>query len=50
MGYNKHKIGVDKSDHMLAYYTLQSDSVKSQKKDFFPCLQSVYGKCSHTVQ
>jgi hypothetical protein len=35
MDYNKHKIGVNKSDHMLAYYTLQSDSVKWWKKDFF---------------
>jgi hypothetical protein len=33
--YNKYKIGVDKSDQLLAYYSFQRKSVKWWKKLFF---------------
>jgi hypothetical protein len=35
MSYKKHKIGVDKSDQLLSYYSFQRKSVKWWKKLFF---------------
>jgi hypothetical protein len=44
---NKYKIGVDKSDQMLSYYSFQRKSFKWWKKLFFPTLRSCSCKCPH---
>jgi hypothetical protein len=41
--YNKYKIGVDKSDKILAYYSFQRKFMKWWKKVFFHLFNFIYG-------
>jgi hypothetical protein len=50
MDYHKHKIGIDKSDQMLAYVVFPEKISKVERKSFCLSLLSVSDICPHTTQ
>ena len=50
LAYNKYKTGVDRSDHMLSYYSFERKTIKMVEETFLSPVRPGTGQCPYLAQ